>query len=399
MVEAASFKFLPLTLSMETLGGLSTPLVRRGTPLPTRRTQRFSTAVDNQKAVTIQVYLGESPIAANNILVAKCELGGLPEAPKGELEIEVIFEVNEQCRVKIIASEKKSGNQVCSEIDNPSPHLTEEKVNEMLAKANAAQQEDKESADRIEVRNKAMNIVHRAEKYLQDQQNHGLRSSTDEQIDEALASLGVSLKTNNLVAIRDKTNRIEQLLPKTTFGTFGEFGDLFQGFGSFFGTPAARQNRPGTRAPGSGPDERIGATPSTEQKTSESAELAKSDKGVFSAGQYFDAKRLVRDLFACAEREIVVIDAYAGEDVLSLLTVKRQGVAVKILTGKASAAFLTLSRDFNRQYIRTRGTFLRGISRQIHNHRSKGGLSLRCLPGALGEQNLHVLQDRRAHHG
>jgi len=104
------------------------------------------------------------------------------------------------------------------------------------------------------------------------------------------------------------------------------------------------------------------AAPTASSKPPSSTdEIAKSKAGMFSAGQYFDAKQVVRDLFATATQDIVIVDAYIGEDVLSLLTVKRDGVHVKLLTGKVSPAFLTLARDFNRQYknleIRTSKTF------------------------------------------
>jgi hypothetical protein len=101
-------------------------------------------------------------------------------------------------------------------------------------------------------------------------------------------------------------------------------------------------------------------TPSAKTHSS-TDEIAKSKEGLFTAGQYFDAKLVVRDLFATAKQNIVIVDAYIGEDVLSLLTVKRDGVHVKLLTGKVSPSFLSLARDFSRQYknleIRTSKTF------------------------------------------
>lgn len=337
MVET-SFKFLPLTLSIETLGGLSSPMVRRGTPLPASRTQRFSTANDNQKGITIQVYLGESPIAANNIFLAGCELVDLPQVPKGDPEIDVTFEVDEQCKIKITATEKKSGKQISSAVKSPSPHLTKENIQNMLAKATTSIEEDTKTAYHIEARNRAMNLLSRAQRYLS--------SSMDKQVDEAVASLGLSLEDNDTTQIAAKTNRLEQLLPRNTFEAFDgafDFGDIL---GDIFGSSKAKQ-KPSTSSGKATED-----APSRKQKPSESAEIAKSDKGIFSSGQYFDAKRLVRDLFADAQHEIVVIDPYVGEDVLSLLAVKRPDVAVKILTGKTSPPFLTLARDFNRQYKR-----------------------------------------------
>ena len=337
-----SFKFLPLTLSIETLGGLSSPLVRRGTPLPARRTQTFSTAKNNQKGITIQVYLGESPIAANNILLAQCELVDLPQAPKGDPQIDVTFEVDGQCKINITATEKKSGKQISSEVESPSLHLTEENIQNILAKATASIEEDTKTADSIEVRNRAMNLLARAEKYLS--------SSTDRQVDEAVASIGLSLETNDTTQIAAKTNRLEQLLPKSTFEAFDGVFNFDDILGDIFGSSRAKQRQSAKSAHYGSSGKGTEDAPSLRQKPSESAEIAKSDKGIFSSGQYFDAKRLVRDLFADAHREIVVIDPYVGEDVLSLLTVKRPNVVVKILTGRTSAPLLTLARDFNRQY-------------------------------------------------
>lgn len=339
---AKSFKFLPLTLSIETRGGLSSPLVRRGTPLPARRTQTFSTASDNQKGVTIQVYLGESPIAANNILLAKCEIVDLPQAPKGDPQIDVAFEVDEECRINITAIEKTSGKQISSEVKSPSLHLTEENIQKILAKATASIEEERKTAYSIEVRNRAMDLLARAEKYLS--------SSTDKQVDEALASLGLSLETNDFTRIAAQTNRLEQLLPKTTFGGFGGPFNFDNIFDDIFGSSKSRQRQSAQGTHYESSRKGTQDTRAREQKLSKSGEIAKSDKGIFSAGQYFDAKRFVRDLFADAQREIVVIDPYVGEDVLSLLAVKQPDVAVKILTGKISAPFLTLARDFNRQY-------------------------------------------------
>ena len=222
-----SFKFLPLTLGIETVGGLSTPLVRRGTPLPARRTQTFSTAKDNQKGVTIQVYLGESPIAANNILVAKCELLDLPQAPRGEPQIDVIFEVDEQCKIKISATEKKSGKQISSEVESSSLDLTAENIEKILAKTAASIEDDRKTVDRIEVQNRAMNLLARAQKYL--------GRSTDQQVDEAVATLGLSLDSNDFTQVVAQTNRLEQLLSKTTFGPFNDafnFDDMFSDFPS-----------------------------------------------------------------------------------------------------------------------------------------------------------------------
>jgi hypothetical protein len=348
-----SFKVLPLTLSIETLGGISTPIVRRGTPLPATRKQTFSTTADNQKAITILVYFGESPIAANNIRLTRCELTDLQQAPKGGIEVDVTFQVDEQCHIRITTIDKKSRKQISYNVKTPSRLLTKEKVEEILAKTTASMKEDTKVADSIQARNRATNLLTRAEHYL--------ATYTDRQIDEAIASLGLSLETNDLGQIITNTNRLEQLLPKSTFEPFFDGFNFGNAFDDVFSPSGARQRQPSKgshyRPSRETPKDEV----SHEQKTTKSAEIVNSDKGILFAGQYFDAKKLVRDLFADAQNEIIVIDPYVGEDVLALLAVKRPGVSVKILTGKTSPPLLTLTRDFNRQYkaieLRSSNTF------------------------------------------
>lgn len=194
--------------------------------------------------------------------------------------------------------------------------------------------------------NKANSLVHRAEMYLQTQQKCGLSNSTDKQIEDTLASMGLSLQDDDLTAIRDKSNRLEQLLPKSGLGNFGDlFGADF--FSDIFGPARPQPQR--ARTGGAKQEDRKAKGP-LPKETPQSEQVAEFKKGLFTAGQQFDAKCLVRDLFTQALREIVIIDAYVGEDVLNLLTVKRDGVQVKILTGKILPSFLTLFRDFNQQY-------------------------------------------------
>lgn len=244
MAERIQHRFLPLTLSMETLGGAATSIVRRGTPLPAKRMQRFSTAVDNQKAVRIEVYLGESPIARNNIHVGLVELTGIPDAPRGVPQIDVVFEVDESCGIAVTATEKKTGAVMSSNLQVPGEHLVPKRVQELIRKANDSQREDDATAQGIEARNSANALVYRAEKYLQGQQRQGFSNSTDSQIEEVLASLGLSMQQGDIGAIRDKSKRLQQLLPDANLGNlgalFGGSGDLFA---DLFGTPPPRGRR------------------------------------------------------------------------------------------------------------------------------------------------------------
>ena len=349
MTEPTQYKFMPLTLSLETIGGIATAIVRRGTPLPAKRKQQFSTAVDNQKALRIEVYLGESPIAGKNIHIGKVDLSGLPDAPRGEPQINVLFEVDQTCKITVTATVTKTGTVMTSILQVPPEQLLPERLEVLLRTANDSCLEDKEKVKAIEARNSANSLLHRAEGYLQDLQRYAYATSTEKQIEEMIASLGLSLQQDDIDAIRDKSKGLQRLLPDATIGNFGAFFGGGAGiFDDIFGkTKPFTQRRP---QPTTGTPTSQKPTSPPKPKETQSEEVVESKKGLFAAGQHFEAKRLVRDLFAQATNSIVIIDGYVGEDVLNLLTVKREAVNVKLLTGKVSPVFLTLARDFLRQY-------------------------------------------------
>lgn len=348
MNEPTEYDFLPLTLSMETLGGVAAPLVKRGTPLPTTRKQRFSTASDNQKAVSISIFYGESPVSKKNIPLGKLELDNIPKVPRGEAEVNIQFEVDDKCQVTVTATALESGKTVSSAKNQFKLELSKEKIDEMLRKAIDEQHEDQSFAKKIEAKNAANNLIVRAEKYLLSQQKYALRSDVDSQIEETIASLGLALQDDNVGMIEDKSKRLRELIPDTTVDLGAFFGASNNMFEGLFGSGQSREKK-ATSSIG-GRQQSQGTARSSPKEIYSTEEITKLKEGVFSAGQHFDAKRVVRDLFAMAAMNIVVIDAYVGEDVLNLLTVKKDGVHVRLLTGKVSPAFLTLARDFNRQY-------------------------------------------------
>ena len=356
MSNTNQYKFLPLTLTLGTLGGIAVPLVKRGTPLPAKRKQRFATAADNQKSVTVSIFLGESKISNKNIALGKFDATGIHEAPRGEAEVDIQFEVDQNCQVRVSAIPVKFGKETPPITKNFNPPLTKEKVDAMLRKAIDEQQEDELLAEQIEAKNNASQLLTQAEKYLQSQQQYGIRSAVDGQIEAIVASLGLALEDDNLGEILEKSKRLKELIPNTTLD-FNFFGatDPFSGFFAPTRRPTKKQSPAGSK-----PHEPASPTASSKAPPS-TDEIIKSKEGVFAAGQHFDAKRVIRDLFSIAAKDIVIVDAYLGEDVLNLLTVKRNGVHVRLLTGKVSPSFLTLSRDFNRQYknleIRTSKTF------------------------------------------
>lgn len=234
------YKFLPLTLRLETLGGIATPLILRGTPLPAQRSQLFSTAIDNQSSVVIQVLIGESPIAKNNVKIQTLNLTGIPKAARGEPQILVAFEVDQACNVTASATEKGSGLKVTVKFDDAQLHLTDNKIQRLLNHAEATRAEDEKLIKFIEAKNKADSLIARAETRLREHQEKGLTTEEDRTIEKVLASLGLALETEDAENIRTKVAELDRLVSSVTFGDWpGFFGgsggsDLFS---TFFSAP------------------------------------------------------------------------------------------------------------------------------------------------------------------
>ncbi|HUT33429.1 MAG TPA: Hsp70 family protein [Planctomycetota bacterium] len=238
-------RYMPLTLGIETLGGIATPLIRRGTPLPAVRAQAFSTASNDQTAVDIHVVLGESPIAERNETAARLTLKGIPPAPRGKPEIRVTFEVDEYGKVKASAREKGSGREIEVETDDLQLDLSPEKVSELLKAAELGREADQADLRTREARLRAEGIAHQAEQLLRRHQGSGHRVKDEDKLESTLAELGLALQHDDARAIRACADRLEGLLqqPATGFDFFAS--RPFDLFGQVLGKATeGRQNPP-----------------------------------------------------------------------------------------------------------------------------------------------------------
>ncbi|MBQ4493655.1 MAG: molecular chaperone DnaK [Elusimicrobiaceae bacterium] len=190
----------PLSLGLETLGGVFTKLIERNTTIPTKKTQVFSTAADNQPAVTVNVLQGERPMAKDNVPLGKFDLDGIPPAPRGVPQIEVTFDIDANGILKVSA--KDLGTQKEQHITISAPNkLSEAEVNNFVKQAEQFAEEDKKTKERIEAKNEADSVLYQTEKALKE---HGDKVPQDERlkIDQALSELKEAIKSDDTQRIK-----------------------------------------------------------------------------------------------------------------------------------------------------------------------------------------------------
>ena len=198
----------PLSLGIETLGGVSTKLIDKNTTIPTKKSQVFSTAEDNQPAVSIRVLQGEREMASDNKLLGNFELVGIAPAPRGVPHIDVTFDIDANGIVNVSAKDKGTGKEQKIQIQ-ASGGLTDEEINKMVKEAEANKDADKKKRDAVDARNQADTLLHSTEKNLKE---HGSKVSDADKkaIDDASANLRNALKGTDVEEIKKKTQDLVQ---------------------------------------------------------------------------------------------------------------------------------------------------------------------------------------------
>ncbi len=212
----------PLTLSVETLGGVATPLIERNTTVPTRKSQIFSTASDSQSQVEINVLQGERPMAADNKSLGRFILDGIPPAPRGIPQVEVTFDIDANGIIKVTALDKATSRSQHITI-TASSGLSEAEVERMRKEAEANKAEDDKRKENIEARNAADNAIYTAEKALRDLADK-VPADVKTNVEQQVIKVRESLSTNDTAQIKSATDQLFQVIQQIGAAAYQQQG-------------------------------------------------------------------------------------------------------------------------------------------------------------------------------
>ena len=221
----------PLSLGIETLGGVFTRLIERNTTIPTKKSQVFSTAEDGQTAVTIRVSQGEREMAADNKLLGQFDLVGIPPAPRGVPQVEVTFDIDANGIVHVSAKDKATGKEQSIRIQ-ASGGLSDAEIQKMVKDAEAHASEDKKKRELVEARNQAEALVHATEKQLADNASNAAVTAVKSDVETAIAGVKEAIGSDDAEKIKAATTALAQVAMKigealysASAGASGDAGD------------------------------------------------------------------------------------------------------------------------------------------------------------------------------
>ncbi|MCL4517164.1 MAG: molecular chaperone DnaK [Firmicutes bacterium] len=236
----------PLSLGLETLGGVVTRLIDRNTTIPTSKKQVFTTAADNQTTVDIHVLQGERPMAAGNVTLGRFQLSGIPPAPRGVPQIEVTYDIDVNGIVHVSAKDLGTGKEQRITISG-NTRLSDKDIDRMMKDAEAHAEEDRKRQEEVETRNQADSMVYNVEKTIKDLGDKADKSLV-EKVEKAKEELKSALSGDNMEQIKQKTEELTKVLYEMTSAVYAQTGQQADAAGGA-GGPG-----PGGAGPEAGPE-------------------------------------------------------------------------------------------------------------------------------------------------